>query len=180
MNDKFFEISNAVDIWKRGLWGSRWCDSRHLHRRSTIAVVHCGDPLGKLVSLGSPRVTRILWEQEVSRSSWRWCDSALPHTAHCTRNLLQNSGFSTRRFSYVSNLEGPLARTLFHLTQQGGIRSVHPLWQIPRSSSVLLWKVEHQWHIYCVLLFTSIKILPLICNLTFWSAVSVGGRGVRL
>jgi hypothetical protein len=176
MIDKLVEISNAFDIWKRGLWGSRWCYSRHMRRRNTIAVVHCDNPLGKLVSLGSSRVMRILWKQEVSRSSWRWCDSALPHTAHYTRNLLQNSGFSTQRFSYASNLEGPLARPSIHLTQ----RSVRPLWQMPQSSSVLLWKVTHQWHIYCILSFTSIKILPLICNLTFWSAVSVGGRGVRL
>jgi len=54
MVDKLVEISNAADIWKRDLWGSRWCDSRHMRRRSTIAVVHCGDPLGKLVSLWSP------------------------------------------------------------------------------------------------------------------------------
>jgi len=45
----------------------------------------------------------------------------------------------------------------------GGIRSVRPLWQMPKSLSVLLRKVAHQWHIYCVLSFTSIKILPLIC-----------------
>lgn len=77
MIDKLVEILNAGAIWNRGVWDSRWCDSRHMRRRSTIAVVHCCDSFGKLVSLEVREVMRILWVHEVSRSSWQWCASAL-------------------------------------------------------------------------------------------------------
>ena len=139
-------------------------------QKKHYCVVHCGGPIGKLVWLGSPRVMRILWGKEVSRSSWRWGASALWQCPTAHGSLYSELAAKFRIWHTVYFLCFQSWRT----TRQdivspdetvggGGIRSVRPLWQMPKSLSVLLRKVAHQWHIYCVLSFTSIKILPLIC-----------------
>lgn len=49
------EISDTVGKYDRWLWCSWSCDMWHMPRKSTAAAVQYGYPLGKLVSLGSPR-----------------------------------------------------------------------------------------------------------------------------
>jgi hypothetical protein len=50
---KLVEISNGVYVYDKELWCSRSFYLRHVQRRNTAVAVKHGDPLGKLVSLGS-------------------------------------------------------------------------------------------------------------------------------
>jgi hypothetical protein len=96
--------------------------------RTAVAAQH-GNPLGKLVSLGSPKNYTCFVGMEsglLSDCVILLHDNACLHMAHQTWALLQKFGwdmldhppiysrFGTQQFSSISHLEGALARTFFY------------------------------------------------------------------
>jgi len=108
------EDLHTLSFWTRNLSQSsdRWRDSRPwqcathtAHRTRNLLDLKlrlCGGLLGKLVSLGEDLHTLSFWTRNLSQSSDRWRDSrpwrCATHTAHRTRNLLQNVGGETKGF----------------------------------------------------------------------------------
>jgi len=59
------EILGAVGKYDSWLWCSWSCDVWHMPKKRTAVAVQYGYPLGKLVSLGSPRNLCFLWALKV-------------------------------------------------------------------------------------------------------------------